>query len=162
MNLFLMRHGSADPAMSGGNYGLTPQGRSEVRLICAQAAASGIVPKKVWHSPKTRAAETALIALEVWCPDADCRVQEGVLPEDSAEEAVFVINAFAQKHSGEDLLIVSHLPFLPAAVVFLTGGRADPPRFSPGSCYWLEGSGSGFWTTRHFWSPEDFRRVTMA
>lgn len=148
-----MRHGTADPEMSGGTYGLTPRGREEAAETALVLAQKGLVPQRIWHSSKTRAAETARIVQERLCPRAVCEVREGLLPDDSAEAAAEVLEEYAAEDPAGRLLIVSHLPFLPSLVFRLLRAGDEIPSFSPASCCWMEMQGRSVWTARGFWAP---------
>jgi phosphohistidine phosphatase len=150
--LYLVRHGEAEGASSKGDAArvLTSGGRA--RLAGVAAALARFAPgADIWHSPYVRAKQTAQILSDVvkpasfdereaFTPDAD--------PTAAARELV--------KSGRHILIVVSHLPLLPAVLdELLAGGRYEMPvgsvahlgvltsgRETRGSCALL-----GLWTS---------------
>lgn len=155
MNLFLMRHGTADPSMSGGRYGLTRRGREEAEAVAGALKHLGLRPSRIWHSAKTRAIETADILRLRLLPGLACELKPGLLPEDSSEQMAEMIEAHAIEYPGENLFIVSHIPMLPSLAFRLLGSMDATPSFPPAGCLWLENPNGGRWKVKNFWNPVD-------
>ena len=143
MKLYLMRHGEAmhpanDPLMR-----LSPRGRDDVARIAKALRERDVRPKAIWYSPKERAFETAqIVAAELQVIDLQ-KVQE-IQPESRVDAACSRMNKVSENKEGS-LLIVSHMPFLPALAGALLGGRSLVPDFETASVLYLESQASG-WT----------------
>lgn len=121
-DLFLVRHGKAVEAAPGGDAArpLTAEGRAGINHVGRALAAFGFVPDAIWHSPYLRATETATLLAEAL--GTTQLVPEGVLtPASSAERAA---GALLQA-PGRTLVVVSHMPLLPALALELVGARVD-------------------------------------
>jgi phosphohistidine phosphatase len=126
--IFLMRHGEAEDHSPLGDSGrrLTPSGNQEVARSAATLARLAWIPSHVLHSPYARAQETAeTVALARG--GARLTVDEGLVPHGNARDAALRVLA-----EQEDILIVTHLPLLPALVDVLTDGNC-PFFVSPGA-----------------------------
>ncbi len=157
MKVYLMRHGQADPGMSHGRYGLTPQGQNEVRAVAAKLKEFGVSVQYLWHSPKTRAEETAEIVRQVLGGRLLFEKKAGLMPEDSARDMAETLQDWALEHPSQNLMIVSHLPFLPSLVSLLLGDSFSFSGFSPASCMGLERSSRGSWSFDCFVDPLNLR-----
>ncbi|HVZ80507.1 MAG TPA: phosphohistidine phosphatase SixA [bacterium] len=109
MKLFLLRHGQAAHAEQDSLRSLTTQGKDEVRRIGEHLRNQGIQVAAAWHSPKTRAVETARIFLEAsGGADAAQAERDDLKPEGDVESVLRDLASFA----GESLVLVTHLPFV--------------------------------------------------
>jgi phosphohistidine phosphatase len=120
MNLYLVQHGKAvakdvDPARP-----LAEQGRVEVKKVAAFIERLNLSVGWVWHSGKTRAAQTAQILAGV------IKAGEGVLqrdelgPNDDVGKLADELNL-----ADQDVMIVGHLPFLSKlASLLITGSES--------------------------------------
>jgi len=152
MKLYLMRHGEAlhpanDPLMR-----LSPKGREDAARMAVALRAKGVCPQAIWHSPKERAFETAqIVGVELQVIDLQ-KVSE-IQPESPIESVRSRLNALSQKEDAA-LLIVSHMPFLPALTAALLGCRLPAPDFETASVLYLEHQASG-WTRGWLLRPRD-------
>ena len=107
--LYLFRHGKAAQQVPDGPRSLTPTGREEARRVAEHFKKKGLKVQTLWHSPKTRAVETAGIFLEIAGKDG-IKVEEnkGLKPEGRAQEVFEEING----EKVDSLMLVSHLPFI--------------------------------------------------
>ena len=120
--VYVLRHGTASRPDPNGPRSLTSHGREEVAKVAQHFKKKGLKVQTLWHSPKTRALQTAEIFLEV-VGKAGIEVEEkkGLKPEGKAQEVFEEICA----EKTDALLLVSHLPFVAELAAFLSGGDPD-------------------------------------
>ena len=143
MKLYLAQHGEAVPATEDPERPLSAQGRRDVRAVADLLQAAGVRVERVWHSGKTRAAQTAkLLAGAVLPRGRKPQSVEGIGP--NAPVAEFIIDADVWE---EDTLVVGHLPFMARLVALLTTGDSvrDIVGYYPGSIVCLERADAGHW-----------------
>lgn len=122
MKLFLLRHGQASKTSPDGSRSLTPHGKAEVRSIGEYFKKNKIKVGEVWHSPKTRAIETAGIFLESSGNlDAVQEQKDSLKPEGDVEGTLQELEAF----KGPSLILVTHLPFVAELACGLDPEKAD-------------------------------------
>ena len=127
--LYLMRHGSADNKVPDEIRELSVAGREGVLKIARQLLENKAKFDFIWHSPLTRAVQTAEQVAAVFdCLDR-CKRQDSFCPEDSVDHAAADIEEFFYENPAKSLLVVSHMPLLGALASNLTGrgGRGFPP-----------------------------------
>ncbi|MCD6163751.1 MAG: phosphohistidine phosphatase SixA [candidate division Zixibacteria bacterium] len=107
MRLFLARHGQSSPGDIDPQKGLTKNGEKEIIKLAESIKHLDISVDEIWHSGKTRAAQTADILAMAVKPKKGVRIQEGLKPDDSVESIAGEITAY-----GTDLMLVGHLPFM--------------------------------------------------
>ena len=105
--LYLVQHGEANPETVDPARGLTPRGASDVRRVAIQAGALNLPFKRILHSRKKRAAQTAEILAEYLMKDPVVLQVEGLLPNDDPLPWVERLRAMS-----EDMVLVGHLPHL--------------------------------------------------
>ncbi len=121
MLLYLMRHGEASHSSPDQPSSLTPKGISDVaRVVEHLIRKKGLKLDAIWHSPKTRAIQTAEI---VWKamenPPLPLEKRSDLSPDGDLEQ----VHQEILDHSSGNLLIVSHLPFIPGLAGLLLGGE---------------------------------------
>lgn len=117
MIVYLMRHGEA--TNESGNP-LSPNGRSDAAAMACFLAERGVSVATVEHSAKLRAQQTAHILAQKLHPSGGIIEVAGIAPLD--DPLAFA----AQMHERrEDVLLVSHLPFLPKLFSILVCGYPD-------------------------------------
>ena len=123
MWLYLVHHADAVPADVDSTRPLSARGRAQASDVSRRVAARKASPKAIWHSGKLRARETAEIYLTTVNPSATFTATRGLQPDDDPE---WIRDLLA----GEDdeLMIVSHYPFLPALLQLLCGPQAVFPQ----------------------------------
>lgn len=109
MMLYLLRHGKAARQDPDGPRSLTPRGREEVKRVAETFKKKGLKVETLWHSPKTRALQTAEIFLHV-NGKSKTKVEERkeIRPEGDAQA---VLKEIEGEKTGS-LLLVTHLPFV--------------------------------------------------
>jgi phosphohistidine phosphatase len=122
MNLYIVRHGIAEPrdeARPGQERALTPKGRDRTRRAALGLAALGCRPDRVGSSPLRRALETARIVSEVLCSEAPLDLCSFLKPGAAASD----IAAWLQDVDGDDVMIVGHQPDMTHITSGLLSGK---------------------------------------
>lgn len=121
IKLYLMRHAHAvteheDPARP-----LSDRGRDQTNTMAAfLRLRGGIDVERVWHSPLTRAKETAELFCDRLPIQATCREVDGLLPFDDQRGIARRLSGF-----GYPLLVVGHEPHLGRLTSTLVCGNVD-------------------------------------
>jgi phosphohistidine phosphatase len=141
MILYLMRHGKAARPDPDAPRSLTPGGREQVAQMAARFRRWKPRLDALWHSPKTRAVQTAEILLEALGKPVPREEKKGLKPEGDAREMLEEVEGF----KGGSLMLVSHLPFLDELASLLEGpGQKPCPSFPTAGMAAFEGQG-GKW-----------------
>ena len=107
MKVYLVRHGkSVAPALDP-SQPLSEEGREEIRHMARTLANMNLKVGSVLHSGKLRAKETALEIAAALEPAGGVKEVKGLAPNDDSAQALEWIET-----AEEDLMLVSHLPFL--------------------------------------------------
>ena len=148
MNLYLMRHG--DASLEPGNP-LSPRGRSEAETIGCFFAVRELGIEKIHHSTKLRAKESAHIVAGLIGCEKSVVETEGIGPLDDA-----VLWADRLRSIESNLLIVSHMPFLPNLFSALVCGYADENlvQFAPASVVCIRRLSVGMWALQWMVTPK--------
>ena len=107
MKVYLVRHGKSVAPAKDPSQPLSEDGREEIRHMARTLANMNLKVGIILHSGKLRAEETALEIAEVIQPAGGVKEAKGLAPNDDPAEAMEWIDT-----AGEDLMVVSHLPFL--------------------------------------------------
>jgi phosphohistidine phosphatase len=109
MNLYLLRHGKAARLEPDQPRSLTIRGIAEVTLIAEHFKKHHLQINNLWHSPKTRAIQTAEIFLKInGNPGVRVEEEKELKPEGDAKEVFEKINLLQDG----PLIVVTHLPFV--------------------------------------------------
>lgn len=153
MHVYLVQHGGAVPKDENPERPLSDQGREDVKRVASFLARSRIAARRVIHSGKMRALETALLLADV-LGDSNL-VEENadqLAPDAPVEPLVATINGWT-----EDTIVVGHLPFMSKLTSKLVTGNEDETvvHFTPGAVACLErGENGDGWTVQWFVRPE--------
>jgi len=140
LNLYLVRHGAALPASVDPERPLSKEGRACVGALADYLSRSIAPPAFIATSSKARARETAEILAARLNPPEGIINMSGLLPDDSPD-----IIAALPGECKKDLMVVSHLPLLDVALVFLTGAQATAGSgFNTGTCIHLKAANNGW------------------
>ena len=122
MALYLVQHGKNNPKDVDPEQHLSAEGREEVSRIAKTAQEHSLSLKRIDHSPKERAKETAEIFASFLNPEQGVSQREGL-------KALDDVQALARSlgRDDEDVMLVGHLPFMEKLVAYLVAGREDPP-----------------------------------
>jgi phosphohistidine phosphatase len=124
MEIYLLRHGAAENAVSGhpdSERALTGDGRETLRRVLQRAQAAGARPGVVLSSPYRRAVETAEIAAEALGNKEDIERTQALIPDASPYDAWDEIRAHK---SVSAILLASHEPLMSSLAAFLLGSPA--------------------------------------
>ena len=151
MRVYLVQHGEAKPKEVDPSRPLTDKGREEVDRVAAFIAKAGVRVKKILHSGKLRAVQTAEILAEHLKPEEGVEGAEGLDP--LADPSPWVERL---RELGEDVLVVGHLPHLSKLTSLLLTGRdeLEPFRFRMGGVVCLEKGEDGKWRLIWAVTPE--------
>jgi phosphohistidine phosphatase len=140
MTVVLVHHADAvDPSVDP-QRPLSTRGRTQCEELAARAGERGIRPLEIWHSGKLRSRQTAEAFWRACNPFAQFRLVKGLRPEDSPEVARTAIDL-----EDQDLLLVSHMPLLPALARSLSRGIDN---FPMNGCVVLERRQDGTYVER--------------
>jgi phosphohistidine phosphatase len=120
MDLYLFRHGEAEPRAPGiadATRALTPSGAKDVRRVAAFARKANIAPTLILTSKLVRAQQTASIVAKQF--GADVRETPALLPNAKPDLLWSEIKAM---DSSSQLILVGHTPQLIRFAAFLLGG----------------------------------------
>ena len=149
MRLYLVQHGEALPKERDPDRPLSGPGRADVERLVDFRAKRRVRARRVRHSGKTRAQQTAELLARAL--GGACEGRSGRAPNDPTGDV-------AQEASGwtDDVVLVGHLPFMGRLAARLVAGREDPgvAAFRPGGMLCLERGEEGGWTISWMLRPE--------
>ena len=127
-DVYLMRHGRAESGSFAGDAErrLTADGEAGIHNVARALKAMGVRADALWHSPFTRAAQTAAIVGDTLGLNARI-VDDGLTPGGAAAHV-----AEKLRDADKTLFVVSHLPLLPAVVSALLDAPC-PMNVTPGT-----------------------------
>jgi len=151
MKVYLIRHGDAVSSDVDPERPLSDQGRADVGKIASFVRNLGIRVENIWHSGKTRAAQTAEILSEAVTAAKGCTACDGLGPNANASNIAEELEAH-----DEDLMIAGHLPFLDNLTSLLAAGKetADIVHLSAGAIACLNRTDPGIWQVDWLLTPE--------
>ena len=142
MQLFLVHHAEAVGPSVDPQRPLSSAGHAHAGALAASARDAGVKPDAIWHSGKLRARQTAEAFWRACNPFASLKMVRGLRPEDSA---VWVRDLLLVEE--QDVLLVGHMPNLPALLELLTGES----RFPLHGLVWLEREDGAAFSERRRW-----------
>ncbi len=150
MKLYLVRHGEALSERENSERPLSPEGSQDVRRVAEFLKTAGVKVDEIYHSPLKRAQETAAIIKSAIQPSAKMTVKD-VSPNDDTDR---LIDELVRRQ--QDLMIVSHLPFLPKLIAKLVikDESANVIGFSTSSVLAMYRDREGRWQIVWLVSPE--------
>lgn len=116
MALFLVQHGRSASKEADPEKGLTAQGIEETKHIAQVASGYAIPVARVVHSGKKRAEQTAAIFQATLSIKQPATVIPGINPLDDVHSFAATIR------SGDNMMVVGHMPFMQRLVSLLTAG----------------------------------------
>ncbi|KIG18605.1 Phosphohistidine phosphatase SixA [Enhygromyxa salina] len=140
MFLTLVRHGDAlAPNNNLGDDGrcLSATGRNEARATGRALAERGVAPTHAWSSPLVRAIQTSELIVGALGFAGVVEARDDVYP-DSRPHALF--GALASLPANADVLVVGHMPYMPAAASALLGFSVG--RFATGAAFRIAVTGA--------------------
>lgn len=151
MRLYLVQHGKAASEEADPQRALTEGGVCEVTWVAERLKGRLAGISEVLHSGKARARQTAELLAPQLAPNAPVRETEGIAPKSDA-----IPWAKSLKNREDDLMLVSHLPFVSRlASLLLTGDEgAETISFRNAGVACLERDDSGRWRVVWILTPE--------
>lgn len=119
MALYLVQHGKSLPKEVDPQQGLSQEGRADVERIAAVARNYGIRVAGIAHSGKLRAVQTAEIYASALGILNNITERSGLKPLDNVAVFGDTLN------TGDDLMLVGHLPFMEKLISYLVTGDAE-------------------------------------
>lgn len=120
MQLYLLRHGEAEPsASSDAARRLTGKGHRDVKSVARQFRQHGLVLEYCLCSPYVRAQETARDFLHLVAPDLEIRDTSELTPDNRASA---VMEVLASLPASAHVLLVSHNPLMSELQALLVEG----------------------------------------
>jgi len=150
VKVYLVRHGQAEDRESDPERHLTSAGRNDAKALATYLRTLRVKVGQVWHSGKTRAAETAEILVGEIRVTGEVEARRGLNPNDSAAEV-----AEELARLDEDVMIVGHMPFLGELLGVLVTGveSAGIVNFKTAGACCLERDDGGTWRLAWLVSP---------
>ncbi len=138
MAMYFVQHGLALAKEVNSDRPLSADGRKEVTRISAYLREAGFTVKKIYHSGKTRAKETAQIFAD-YIGDGNICELSGMNPNDDVAQ-------FATSLNEDDAMYVGHLPHMEKLVSYLITGdeNASTVKFTKGGIVCVIKDGIGF------------------
>jgi phosphohistidine phosphatase len=121
MELYLLRHGSAERGQAGvadSDRSLTEEGEHEIRRVTAAAKLGHMCPSLILASPYRRAMQTARIAADVLGYKDPVLTANALQPESNVREVWDEIRVHRDQPS---LLLCGHEPLFSASAAYLFG-----------------------------------------
>ncbi len=149
MTLFLARHGQANHESIDPNKNLSEIGKKEAAKMAEFLGQLGITVGQIWHSDKARAKQTAEILASAVKLQNGITEKTGLRPNDPVGSIAVEIQAY-----NNDLMLVSHLPFMSKLASLLLAGDEDrcSIEFHPVSIACLERD-KGKWSIKWLVEP---------
>ncbi len=145
MALYLVQHGKALSKDVDPEKGLSDEGKGEVRHIAEVACGYLVKPALIKHSGKKRARQTAEIFASILGPVGGIKEMDGINALD--DPMALAVNL----KSEDNLMLVSHLPFLEKLTSGLVAGLPEIGviKFQNGGIVRLDrGEDNNFWYIR--------------
>ncbi len=117
MALYLVQHGVSESKEIDPEKGLSSVGKAETERIGQVAAGYGIEVKRIVHSGKKRAEQTASIVHGLLSVHTPLEIITGINPLDDVRKFTETLDPHSK------MMVVGHLPFLQRLVSFLLTGR---------------------------------------
>ncbi len=117
MNLYLLRHGDAEPRQyDDPQRALTPRGRLDVQSVAREFATRGVTLSACYHSPFLRTAQTCSLFLA----EAGIAVKPEPLSLLTPNHRASQVLGFLQRLAAEEVLLVTHNPLVSELMAVLT------------------------------------------
>jgi phosphohistidine phosphatase len=151
MRIYLVQHGQAKSEDIDPDRHLTQKGMADLKKMSAFLKNAGLHVDIIWHSGKTRAAQTADILAAGIVPAQGIIQHNGLAPNDDIRS---VRDELLQ--GDINVMIVGHLPFLNKLTSSLVIGNesANLVAYQPGGVVCLEQSDAKVWKVAWMVVPE--------
>jgi len=151
MKLYLVQHGLAKSEGEDPERPLSDEGIYQSEKVAAHLASLGIEVDSIFHSPKLRAKETALIFVRQLKPSGLAVQRDGLAPKD--DPAIWKERLKDEKG---DVMLVGHLPHLARFASLLLCGESnrDIISFKNSAALCLERGDDSSWTVSWMLVPD--------
>jgi phosphohistidine phosphatase len=151
MKLYLVQHGNAVSKQENPDRPLSEQGRSDLARVAGFIRPLKIEADYLWHSKKSRAAQTARILAEVIKTRKGISERDDIKPNDE----IAALERELSKVSA-DVMIVGHMPFLGRLASELLSGSetANTVRFRQGGIVCLNYDKDTGWQIEWMVTPD--------
>jgi phosphohistidine phosphatase len=122
MKLYLAQHARALPKEQDAARPLSDDGRAEATRVARILEPLKLTVEQIWHSGKTRAAQTAEIYARTIIPRAGLVARDGLAPNDN----ITLLRDELAAATG-NAMIVGHMPFVARLTSLLLTGYESPP-----------------------------------
>ena len=157
MKLYVVRHGDALSKSINPARPLSSDGRRDIEKLAAFLKPRKLAVAEIWHSGKERSRQTAEILSSAVDSQKEIKSIDGLNPEDPVEPIIEEILSLR-----DDLMIVSHLPFVDKLTCKLLNCNRDNEfiTFPTGGIACL-GTSFGSWRLIWFLYPELLSDLTL-
>ena len=151
MKLYLVQHAKAVSKDVDPKRPLTDEGHRDIQKVAGFIEALNLKVDSLWHSDKTRAAQTAEILSEVVEVRMETTERDGLSPNDDVVRMKEELVA-----STHNVMIVGHMPFVSKLASLLLAGdeSAGTVAFQQGGVVALEQSAEDRWHITWMVTPE--------
>jgi len=139
MRVCLVHHADAVSPSVDPQRPLSTAGQNHATQLAARVRDLGFTPAAIWHSGKLRSKQTAEAFLRVY-PFASFQIVRGLRPEDPPVWIRDELNAETR-----DILLVGHMPHLPALATELSPESQGAREFPLHGVIALERGDGGVW-----------------
>ncbi len=119
MALYLVQHGLSLSKDEDPLQGLSGPGIAATKRVADVAAGYQVQVRTIQHSPKKRALQTAELMAAALHPPGGTQARDGLLPLDDVRQLA------PSLATGEQLMLVGHLPFMERLTSLLTTGSSE-------------------------------------
>lgn len=123
MDLYILRHGTAEAGLPGGDAGrtLTRDGKSDIRLVARWLKSIAVTPDLIATSPFARAKETAAITATVLGYTARIEIWDDLAPGNPVSRIIHRLS-----ESGKNtVIVIGHEPTLSTLISSLVSPDAS-------------------------------------
>lgn len=154
MQLVLVRHGEAHPAVNGIDEirELTARGHQQAEQT-AQALKTRIQPDVFVVSPLTRAQQT-LAHITAYFPDVPVIICDAIKPDDNASIALNKLQEIEIKGNYQNIVVVCHMNIIAYMDELLTAKPLQTFSLAEGRIYQLSTIANGLATTQFQFIPQ--------
>ena len=151
MKIYLVQHGEAAAKEVDPERPLTEKGMTDVQRVAGTLKHAGVEVKRVIHSGKLRARQTAEILTTEIAPMLQLETSDLINPNDNP--GAFDLQTAS---GGMDTMVVGHLPFMAKLVSHLVTGDDNNMlvAYQPGSVVCLESIEKDNWQINWMIRPE--------
>jgi len=151
VKLYLVRHGDAVSEFDDPERPLSDVGISEAESLAEYLENKKVAISTIFHSTKKRAAQTAQIIGDLISSETQLISKDYLTPDGPINKLIAEISSMKS-----DLMVVSHMPFIPRLVESLVEkrDRKEAVTFRTGAVIVLDNENSDCWRVAWSFRPE--------